>query len=55
VTLRFFIVIERVDVDPIDRLPRGEQILNLPRAPSDTRADTLPRTPAHLFEQTHAR
>jgi hypothetical protein len=35
VALRFLVVIEGVNVDAIDRLSRGEQILDFSRAPGD--------------------
>jgi hypothetical protein len=54
VALRFLIIVERVNVDAIDRLSRGEQILDLSRAPGDAWTDTLSGAPTHLFEQTNS-
>ena len=54
VALCFFVVVERVDVDAVERLARGEQILDFARAPGDAGADALSGAPAHLFEQADA-
>jgi hypothetical protein len=51
VALRFFVVVERVNVDAVERLSRGEKILDFARAPGNAWADALSRAPAHFFEQ----